>query len=42
MYYLKWNLFKTLAAALCVAPVAFLSGSRALREVRGRRVKGDR
>lgn len=41
MYYLKWSLFKTLAAALCVAPVAFLSGSRALREVRGRRVRGD-
>lgn len=42
MYYLKWNLFQTLTAALVVGPVAFLSGSRALREVRARRVKGER
>jgi len=42
MYYLRWNLFKTLAAAVCVAPIAFLSGSRALREVRGRRIRGER
>ena len=42
LYYLKWNLFQTLAAVGLVGPVAFLSGSRALREVRARRVKGER
>lgn len=42
MYYLKWNLFQTLTAAIIVGPVAFLSGSRALREVRARRLNGER
>lgn len=42
MYYLKWNLFQTLTAAIIVGPVAFYSGSRALREVRARRLKGER
>jgi len=42
MYYLRWNLFQTLTAAIIVGPVAFLSGSRALREVRARRLRGER
>ena len=42
MYYLKWNLFQTLFAGVIVGPVAFYSGSRALREVRARRVRGER
>lgn len=41
MYYLGWNLFKTLAAVGVVAPVALFSGSRALREVRARRLAGE-
>ncbi|KAF8476026.1 oligosaccharyltransferase subunit ribophorin [Kalaharituber pfeilii] len=42
MYYSSWNLFQTLIAVGVVAPVAFLTGSRALREVRERRLKGAR
>lgn len=42
MYYLKWNLFQTLTAAIIVCPVTFYSGSRALREVRARRLRGER
>jgi oligosaccharyltransferase complex subunit delta (ribophorin II) len=42
MYYTQWNLFQTLAGMSVVGPVAFLSGSRALREVRARREKGER
>ncbi|RPB28687.1 oligosaccharyltransferase subunit ribophorin II [Terfezia boudieri ATCC MYA-4762] len=42
MYYLKWNLFQTLTAAIIVGPVAFYSGSRTLREVRARRLNGER
>ncbi|KAI5801523.1 Oligosaccharyltransferase subunit Ribophorin II-domain-containing protein [Peziza echinospora] len=41
-YYTGWNLFKTLAGVLVVGPVAFLSGSRALREVQARRLNGER
>jgi len=41
-YYVRNTLFETLAAAAIVAPVAFLSGSRALREVRARRIAGKR
>ncbi|KAI9815976.1 MAG: hypothetical protein M1827_001968 [Pycnora praestabilis] len=42
MYYLSWNLFQTLPAAAAVGCVAFLSGSRALREVQERRMDGLR
>ncbi|KAL8703220.1 MAG: hypothetical protein Q9201_003606 [Fulgogasparrea decipioides] len=41
-YYTSWNLFKTLPAAALVGLVTFLSGSRALREVQGRRLAGLR
>ncbi|KAL9007522.1 MAG: hypothetical protein Q9173_007231 [Seirophora scorigena] len=42
MYYTSWNLFQTLPAAAIVGLVAFLSGSRALREVQERRLAGLR
>ncbi|KAF8252333.1 hypothetical protein K440DRAFT_536409 [Wilcoxina mikolae CBS 423.85] len=42
MYYTSWNLFQTLPAVGLVGVIAFLSGSRALREVRARRVRGER
>lgn len=42
MYYTSWNLFQTLPAAAVVGLVSFLSGSRALREVQGRRIAGLR
>ncbi|RPA98649.1 hypothetical protein L873DRAFT_1835889 [Choiromyces venosus 120613-1] len=42
MYYTQWNLFRTLAGMAVVGPVALFSGSRALREVRARREKGER
>ena len=42
MYYTSWNLFQTLPAAIGVGLAAFLSGSRALREVQGRRIAGLR
>jgi len=42
MYYTQWNLFQTLAGMAVVGPVALFSGSRALREVRARREKGER
>lgn len=42
MYYISWNLFQTLGAATLVGATAFLSGSRALREVRARRERGER
>lgn len=42
MYYTTWNLFQTLPAAAVVGIVAFLSGSRALSEVQGRRLAGLR
>ena len=42
MYYTSWNLFQTLPAAVGLGLVAFLSGSRALTEVQGRRLAGLR
>ena len=42
MYYSSWNLFQTLPAAIGTGLVAFLSGSRALREVQARRLSGLR
>ena len=42
MYYTSWNLFQTLPVAVSIGLVAFLSGSRALREVQGRRLAGLR
>lgn len=42
LYYTSWNLFQTLPAALAVGVVTFISGSRALGEVQGRRLAGLR
>jgi len=42
MYYTSWNLFQTLAGVGVAGLTAFLSGSRALREVRARRERGER
>lgn len=42
MYYSGWNLFETLPVIAVVGVVAFLSGSRALGEVRSRRLAGAR
>jgi len=42
MYYSSWNLFQTLPVAGTVALVAFVSGTKALREVQGRRLAGLR
>lgn len=42
LYYTSWNLFKTLPVLLAVGIIAFLSGSRALSEVQGRRLAGLR
>ncbi|KAI9702243.1 MAG: hypothetical protein M1820_006175 [Bogoriella megaspora] len=42
LYYTSWNLFQTLPAAAIVGFVAFLSGTRALTEVQGRRLAGER
>lgn len=42
MYYKSWNLFQTLPTAIGIGLVAFLSGSRALREVQERRLAGLR
>ncbi|KAI5298265.1 hypothetical protein KEM55_003607, partial [Ascosphaera atra] len=42
MYYSSWNLFQTIPAALAAGAVAFVSGSRALSEVQGRRLAGLR
>lgn len=42
LYYTTWNLFQTLPAAAVVGSVIFLSGSRALTEVQGRRLSGLR
>ncbi|KAF2402694.1 hypothetical protein EJ06DRAFT_472969, partial [Trichodelitschia bisporula] len=41
-YYTSWNLFQTLPVAGVVGVVAFVSGSRALTEVQGRRLAGKR
>ncbi|CAI7587323.1 unnamed protein product [Penicillium manginii] len=42
LYYTSWNLFQVLPAAAVVGAVAFVSGSRALGEVQGRRFAGLR
>ena len=42
LYYTSWNLFEVLAGGTVVGVTAFLSGSRALREVRARRERGER
>ncbi|CAF9929835.1 hypothetical protein IMSHALPRED_008007 [Imshaugia aleurites] len=42
MYYTSWNLFQTLPPAFGIGLITFLSGSRALREVQGRRIAGLR
>jgi len=42
MYYTSWNLFQTLPIAGAVAAVAFVSGTKALREVQQRRMAGKR
>lgn len=42
MYYTSWNLFQTLPVAAVVGVVAYISGSRALTEVQGRRLAGER
>ena len=42
LYYKSWNLFQTLPGAVGIGLVAFLSGSRALREVQERRLAGLR
>lgn len=42
LYYLRLTLFQTLPAVAVVGTVAFLSGSRALGEVQGRRLAGKR
>lgn len=42
MYYTRWNLFQTLPVAGAVGIVAVLSGVKALGEVQGRRLKGER
>jgi len=41
MYYLSWNLFRTLAVAAGIAVVAVLSGRGALRDARARRLAGQ-
>ncbi|TVY83306.1 Uncharacterized protein LSUE1_G001542 [Lachnellula suecica] len=42
LYYYTWNLFQTLPVAGVVGLVAFLSGTKALGEVQGRRLAGER
>lgn len=42
LYYTTWNLFQILPAAAAIGAVAFVSGSRALGEVQGRRLAGQR
>ena len=42
MYYTSWNLFQTLPVAGAVAAVAFVSGTKALKEVQQRRLAGVR
>ncbi|KAG6024582.1 hypothetical protein E4U41_001736 [Claviceps citrina] len=42
LYYGAWNLFQTLPVMGLVAAVAFFSGTRALGEVQGRRLAGER
>ncbi|KAK9491822.1 hypothetical protein V1508DRAFT_456699 [Lipomyces doorenjongii] len=40
-YYVGSTIFNLIAQVSVLAPIAFLSGSRALREVRSRRLKGE-
>ncbi|PYH87565.1 hypothetical protein BO71DRAFT_489471 [Aspergillus ellipticus CBS 707.79] len=42
LYYTSWNLFQILPAVAVASTVAFISGSRALGEVQGRRLAGLR
>ncbi|KAG5989713.1 hypothetical protein E4U43_007656, partial [Claviceps pusilla] len=42
LYYSAWNLFQTLPVMGLVGAVAVLSGTRALGEVQGRRLAGQR
>ncbi|KAJ5960216.1 uncharacterized protein N7479_007366 [Penicillium vulpinum] len=42
LYYTSWNLFQILPAMAVVGAIAFVSGSRALGEVQGRRLAGLR
>ena len=42
LYYSSWNLFQALPVIGIVGTIAFLSGSRALSEVRSRRLAGER
>ncbi|KAI5818176.1 Oligosaccharyltransferase subunit Ribophorin II-domain-containing protein [Pyronema omphalodes] len=42
MYYTQWNLFQTLGGCAVAGLTCFLTGSRALREVRARRERGER
>ena len=42
LYYTSWNLFQILPPALAAGAVTFVSGSRALSEVQGRRLSGLR
>ncbi|KAG5920726.1 hypothetical protein E4U42_006087 [Claviceps africana] len=42
LYYSAWNLFQTLPAVGLVGAVAVLSGTKALGEVQGRRLAGER
>lgn len=42
MYYSAWNLFQVLPFILAVGVVAVFSGSKALGEVQGRRLAGER
>ncbi|KAL2018578.1 hypothetical protein VTK56DRAFT_620 [Thermocarpiscus australiensis] len=42
MYYTSWNLFQTLPVVAAIAAVTVLSGTKALGEVRSRRLAGER
>jgi oligosaccharyltransferase complex subunit delta (ribophorin II) len=42
LYYYNWTLFQMLPAAGVVGLVGFLSGTKALGEVQGRRLAGER
>ncbi|QIW97569.1 hypothetical protein AMS68_003087 [Peltaster fructicola] len=42
LYYTSWNLFQLLPVAAVVGLVAYISGSRGLTEVQGRRLAGKR
>lgn len=42
LYYTSWNIFQMLPAVAAAGAIAFVSGSRALGEVQGRRLAGLR